>query len=110
MKTMFQLLLEKYQESQLQIQESPLQYQESQLQNQELMNKVIDVIPQMGNTTNSHNNNTTNNTLNFYLTHTCKDAESIHDFTERFVKRSVDFFKGNYIEEAHNQIDMASNI
>ena len=96
MKTMFQLLLEKY--------------QESQLQNQELMNKVIDVIPQMGNTTNSHNNNTTNNTLNFYLTHTCKDAESIHDFTERFVKRSVDFFKGNYLDVAHNQIDLASNV
>ena len=110
MKTMFQLLLEKYQESQLQIQESQLQYQESQLQNQELMNKVIDVIPQMGNTTNSHNNNTTNNTLNFYLTHTCKDAESIHDFTERFVKRSVDFFKGNYLDVAHNQIDLASNV
>jgi hypothetical protein len=98
MKSMFQLLLEKY--------------HESQLQNQELMNKVIDVIPQIGNTTNSNNNNnnTTNNTLNFYLTHTCKDAESIHDFTERFVQRSVEFFKGNYLDVAHNQIDLASNV
>ena len=103
MKSMFQLLLEKYQESQL-------QYQESQLQNQELMSKMIDVMPQMGNTTTNNNNTTNNNTLNFYLTNTCKDAESIHDFTERFVKRSVDFFKGNYLDVAHNQIDLASNV
>ena len=96
MKSMFQLLLEKY--------------QESQLQNQELMSKMIDVIPQMGNTTTNNNNTTNNNTLNFYLTNTCKDAESIHDFTERFIKRSVDFFKGNYLDVAHNQIDLASNV
>ena len=99
MKTMIHLLLEKY--------------QESQLQNQELMSKIIDVMPQMGNTTNtnSNNNNTTNNnTLNFYLTHTCKDAETIHDFTDRFVQRSVDFFKGNYVGVAHNEVDLVSNI
>jgi hypothetical protein len=115
MKSMIHLLLEKYQESQIQIQESQmqnqesqLQYQKSQLQNQELMSKMIEVMPQMGNTTN--NNTTNNNTLNFYLTNTCKDAESIHDFTERFVKRSVDFFKGNYLDVAHNQIDLASNV
>jgi len=110
MKSMFQILLEKYQESQLQNQESQLQIQESQLQNQELMSKMIDVMPQMGNTTNNNSHNTTNNTLNFYLTNTCKDAESIHDFTERFVKRSVEFFKGNYLDVAHNQIDLASNV
>jgi hypothetical protein len=99
MKSMFQLLLEKY--------------HDSQLQNQELMSKMIDVMPQMGNTTNNNTNShntTNNNTLNFYLTNTCKDAESIHDFTERFVKRSVDFFKGNYLDVAHNQIDLASNV
>jgi len=111
MKSMFQLLLEKYHESQIQNKESQLQYQESQLQNQELMNKVIDVMPHMGNTTtNSHNTTNNNNTLNFYLTHTCKDAESIHDFTDRFVQRSVEFFKGNYLDVAHNQIDLASNV
>ena len=103
MKSMFQILLEKYQESQLQI-------QESQLQNQELMSKMIDVMPHIGNTTNNNSHNTTNNTLNFYLTNTCKDAESIHDFTDRFVKRSVEFFKGNYLDVAHNQIDLASNV
>lgn len=98
MKTMFQLLLEKY--------------HESQIQNQELMNKMIDVIPQIGNTTNNNNSNNTtnNNTLNFYLTNTCKDAETIHDFTERFVQRSVDFFKGNFLDVAHNKIDLASNV
>ena len=97
MKSMFQIILEKY--------------HESQTQHQELLNKVIDVMPQMGNTTNSHNNTTNNNnTLNFYLTNTCKDAESIHDFTDRFVKRSVEFFKGNYLDVAHNQIDLASNV
>ena len=111
MKSMFQLLLEKYHESQIQNKESQLQYQESQLQNQELMSKMIDVMPQMGNTTtNSHNTTNNNNTLNFYLTHTCKDAESIHDFTDRFVQRSVEFFKGNYLDVAHNQIDLASNV
>jgi len=118
MKSMIHLLLEKYhesqiqnQESQIQYQESQLQYQKSQLQNQELMSKMIEVMPQMGNTiTNSNNTTNNNNTLNFYLTNTCKDAESIHDFTERFVKRSVDFFKGNYIDVAHNQIDLASNV
>ena len=108
MKSMFQLLLEKYHESQIQNQESQLQYQKSQLQNQELMSKMIDVMPHMGNITNS--NNTTNNTLNFYLTNTCKDAETIHDFTDRFVQRSVEFFKGNYLDVAHNQIDLASNV
>ena len=77
---------------------------------EELMNKVMDVIPKIGNTTNSNNNNTTNNTLNFYLTHTCKDAETIHDFTDRFVQRSVEFFKGNYLEVAYNEVDLASNI
>ena len=96
MKSMFQLLLEKY--------------QESQLQNQELMSKMIDVMPQMGNTTTNNNNTTNNNTLNFYLTHTCKDAETIHDFTDRFVQRSVDFFKGNYVGVAHNEVDLVSNI
>ena len=111
MKSMFQLLLEKYHESQIQNQESQIQNQKSQLQNQELMSKMIDVMPQMGNTTtNSHNTTNNNNTLNFYLTNTCKDAETIHDFTDRFVKRSVEFFKGNYLDVAHNQIDLASNV
>jgi hypothetical protein len=63
----------------------------------------------MGNTTNT-NTNSHNNTLNFYLTNTCKDAESIHDFTERFVARSIEFFKDNFRQVASNQVDLASSV
>ena len=92
--------------------------QETQRQNQEttqeiikgtqdsaanLVNKVIEVLPQMGNTTN-------NNTLNFYLNHTCKDAESIHDFTDRFIERIVYFFKGNYRDIAYKRISLPDNV
>ena len=107
MKTLVMMMLEKYQESQLHniettreiMRESQLQHQEN---TKELVNKVIEVIPQMGNTTN----NNTNNTLNFYLTNTCKDAESIHEFTERFVDRIATFFKDNYRDVAYKQINL----
>jgi len=59
------------------------------------------------NTTNSHNNN---NTLNFYLTQTCKNAESIHDFTDRFVERSSEFFNNNYMEIASDQTNFAAGV
>ena len=94
MKSMFMVMVEKC--------------QEMQMQNNELVNKVIDVIPKMGNTTN--NNNTTNNTLNFYLTNTCRDAESIHDFTDRYVKQCIEFFIENYRSIANDQICLASNV
>ena len=69
---------------------------------------VVKALPPMGGThTNSHNNN---NTLNFYLTQTCKNAESIHDFTDRFVERSSDFFNNNYREIAEDQTNFASGI
>ena len=114
MKSMFMLMMEKYQEIQMQNQENTREIlketvrgnQELAKGNQELVNKVIEVIPKMGNTTN----NTTNNTLNFYLTNTCKDAESIHDFTDRYVKRCTDFFIENYRSIANNQICLASNV
>jgi len=98
MKSMFMMMMEKC--------------QEMQMQNNELVNKVIDVIPKMGNTTNtnSNNNNTTNNTLNFYLTNTCRDAESIHDFADRYVKQCTDFFVENYRSIASNQMCLASNV
>ena len=51
-----------------------------------------------------HNTNSHNNTLNFYLTNTCKDAESITDFTSRFCERIETFFNGNYKKIAHNQV------
>ena len=101
MKSMFMVMMEKYQEMQMQNQENT----------REILNKVIDVIPKMGNTTNSNNNNTTNNnTLNFYLTNTCKDAESIHDFADRYVKQCTDFFVENYRSIASNQMCLASNV
>jgi len=120
MKSMFLLMMEKYQEMQMQNQENT---REMQMQNQEntreilketvkgnqdLVNKVIDVIPKMGNMTNSHN--TTNNTLNFYLTNTCKDAESIHDFADRYVKQCTEFFIENYRSIANNQMCLATNV
>ena len=97
MKSMFMMMMEKC--------------QEMQMQNNELVNKVIDVIPKMGNTTNTNSHNTTNNnTLNFYLTNTCKDAESIHDFADRYVKQCTDFFVENYRSIASNQMCLASNV
>jgi|Laugrespbdmm15sd_2_1035082.scaffolds.fasta_scaffold00089_26 hypothetical protein len=108
MKSMFMLMMEKYQEMQMQNQENTREIlKETARGNQDLVNKVIDVIPKMGNTTN---HNTTNNTLNFYLTNTCKDAESIHDFTDRYVKRCTDFFIENYRNIANKQICLATNV
>ena len=89
--------------------------QSTQMESQvNMTNKIIkevikEVIPLIGNdhhnTTNSHNN-----TLNFYLTNTCKDAESINDFTSRFCERIETFFNGNYHKIAHNQLSLAENV
>ena len=46
MKSMFMMMMEK-------IQEMQQQTQEMQMKNNDLVNKVIDVIPKMGNTTNT---------------------------------------------------------
>jgi hypothetical protein len=116
MKSMFIMMMEKYQENtremQMQNQENTRELlKETVKGNQELVNKVIDVIPKMGNTTNTNSHNTTNNnTLNFYLTNTCKDAESIHDFADRYVKQCTDFFVENYRSIASNQMCLASNV
>jgi hypothetical protein len=61
---------------------------------------------------NNHHNTTNihNNTLNFYLTNTCKDAESITDFTSRFCERIETFFNGNFKQIAHNQVNLAKNV
>jgi hypothetical protein len=73
-----------------------------------LATELVKALPPMGGThTNSHNNN---NTLNFYLTQTCKNAESIHDFTDRFVERSSEFFNNNYRSIAEDQTNFASGI
>lgn len=88
--------------------------------NQEMKSLIVMLVqkhqenaPNIGNVTNTNTNTNTNshnNTLNFYLTHTCKDAESIHDFTERFVERSAGFFKDNFRQIADNQTNFASGV
>jgi hypothetical protein len=81
-----------------------------------MTNKIIkevikEVIPMIGNDHhNTTNTNSHNNTLNFYLTNTCKDAESITDFTSRFCERIETFFNGNYDKIAHNKISLADNV
>jgi len=111
MKSMFMMMMEKFQEMQTKTNENTREIlKETVKGNQELVNKVIDVIPKMGNTTNNNNNTTNNNTLNFYLTNTCKDAESIHDFTDRYVKQCTEFFTENYRSIANNQMCLATNV
>ncbi len=107
MKSMFMMMLEKYQETQLEnmkMNETTLKVMKD---NQEMVNKFIEAIPQCGNINNTY---IEKQTLNFYLTNTCKNAESIHDFTDRYVKRCVEFFENNYREVAYNQISLASNV
>lgn len=88
-----------------------LMFIKNHAEGQEDMTKKIikEVLPLIGNdhhnTTNSHNN-----TLNFYLTNTCKDAESITDFTSRFCERIETFFNGNFKQIAHNQVNLAKNV
>ena len=117
MKSMFMMMMEKIQEMQQQNQEMQMKANENTREilketvkgNQDLVNKVIEVIPKMGNITNN-NNTTNNNTLNFYLTNTCKDAESIHEFTDRYVKQCKEFFMENYRSIANNQMCLATNV
>ena len=107
MKSMFLMMLEKYQETQI----ANMKMNETTLKvvkdNQEMVNKFIEAIPQCGNVNNTY---IEKQTLNFYLTNTCKNAESIHDFTDRYVKKCVEFFENNYREVAYNQISLASNV
>jgi len=81
----------------------------------ELTTKIIkEMIPHAGQYigVDGDNNNLTNcnNTLNFYLTNTCKDAESITEFTARFCERIETFFNGNYQKIANNQTDLAKDV
>ena len=54
------------------------------LQNQEFMNKMIEMIPQIGNSTNSYNTNCNNKTfnINMFLNEHCKNAMNLTDFIE----------------------------
>jgi hypothetical protein len=86
--------------------------QSNQMDSQADMTKKIiqEVMPLIGNDHHNTTTNSHNNTLNFYLTNTCKDAESITDFTSRFCERIETFFNGNYDKIAHNQISLADNV
>ena len=97
MKSMFMMMMEKYEEERIR----------NETDKKDIMNKIIDIIPRVSNTTT---HNTVNNTLNFYLTNTCRDAETIHDFTDRYVKRCVEYFNNNYREIASKQISLAFNV
>ena len=63
-----------------------LMFIKNHAEGQEDMTKKIiqEVLPLIGNDHHNTTTNSHNNTLNFYLTNTCKDAESITDFTSRF--------------------------
>lgn len=111
--SMFMFMIEKYNEKQMEIQEKNRIIEiETNRRNHEntmeIVNKVLESMPKAGNTTN--NTYIEKQTLNFYLTNTCKEAESIHDFTDRYVKRCVDFFQENYLQVAYNEVNLASNI
>jgi hypothetical protein len=105
MKSMFMLMLETYQKNQIEMN------QQNHENTMELVNKVVEAIPKTGNTINNNNNTyIERQTLNFYLTNTCKDAESIHDFTDRYIKKCVEFLKDNYRAIAYKQVDLPSNV
>ena len=101
-KSLFLQMIEIYQNKQV---ETNQQNHENTM---EIVNKVLESMPKAGNTTN--NTYIEKQTLNFYLTNTCKEAESIHDFTDRYVKRCIDFFQENYLQVAYNEVNLASNI
>ena len=107
MKSMFLMMLEKYQETQLENMKMNENTLKAMKDSQEMVNKFIDAIPKCGNVNNTY---IEKQTLNFYLTNTCRNAESIHDFTDRYVKRCVEFFQNNSREVAYNQINLASNV
>ena len=56
------------------------------LKNQDVMDKMIEMMPNIGNTNNSHNNTNSHNTNNFniqmFLNEKCKNAMNITDFIE----------------------------
>ena len=106
MKSMFLMMLEKYQETQIQNMKMNENTLNAIKDNQEIVNKFIETIPK-GNVNNTY---IEKQTLNFYLTNTCRNAESIHDFTDRYVNKCVEFFKNHYRDVAYNQISLATNV
>ena len=120
MKSMFLMMIEKYQQA---AQEANQQLantivkgnQELVKGNQEatkeLVNKFIEIAPKMGNNTTNNNNNNDNRkiTFNYYLENNCKDAETIHDFVDRYSLKCGDYFRENARAVVERQVSLAVN-
>ena len=77
----------------------------------ELVNKFIEIAPKMGNNTTNNNNNNDNRkiTFNYYLENNCKDAETIHDFVDRYSLKCGDYFRENARAVVERQVSLAVN-
>ena len=77
----------------------------------ELVNKFIEIAPKMGNNTTNNNNNNDNRkiTFNYYLENNCKDAETIHDFVDRYSLKCGDYFRENARAIVDRQVSLAVN-
>ena len=118
MKSMFLMMIEKYQEA---AQEANQQLantivkgnQELVKGNQEatkeLVNKFIEIAPKMGNNTTNNNNDNRKITFNYYLENNCKDAETIHDFVDRYSLKCGDYFRENARAVVDRQVSLAVN-
>jgi hypothetical protein len=116
MKSMFMLMIEKYQEAAQEankelvstiIKGNQEATKEMVKGNQELVNKFIEIAPKMGNTTNNNDNRKI--TFNYYLENHCKEAETIHDFIGRYAVKCADYFRENAKAVAERQVGLADN-
>ena len=74
----------------------------------ELVNKFIELAPKMGNNTTNNNDNR-KITFNYYLTNHCKDAETIHEFIDRYSIKCGDYFRTNARAIVDRQVSLADN-
>ena len=110
MKSMFLMMIEKYQQA---AQEANQQLANTivkgnQETTKELVNKFIEIAPKMGNNTTNNNDNR-KITFNYYLTNHCKDAETIHDFIDRYSLKCGDYFRENARAIVDRQVSLADN-
>lgn len=110
MKSVFLMMIEKYQQA---AQEANQQLANTivkgnQEATKELVNKFIELAPKMGNNTTNNNDNR-KITFNYYLTNHCKDAETIHDFIDRYSVKCGDYFRENARAIVDRQVSLADN-
>ena len=111
MKSMFLMMIEKYQQA---AQEANQQLANTivkgnQETTKELVNKFIEIAPKMGNNTTNNNNDNRKITFNYYLENNCKDAETIHDFIDRYSLKCGDYFRENARAIVDRQVSLAVN-